>query len=81
MMISRRVRVAIAFGDGEERCEGPTPDGCCPRATGEDRVACAGARILPLCGTSADGEWVLVGGASARCPLAELVRVVRAPWD
>jgi hypothetical protein len=83
MMINRRVRVAIAYGDGrvEDRCEGPTPDGGCPRTTRNGRVACAGARILPLWGTSADGEQILVSGVAGRCPLAGLVRVAPAPWD
>lgn len=84
MMTNRRVRVAIAFDDGrgEDRCEGPAPDGGCPRATRRNGlVTCTGARILPLCGTFADGEQILVSSEGGRCPLAGLVRVVPAPWD
>jgi hypothetical protein len=82
MMINRRVRVAIVLGErrGEDRCEGPAPDGG-PRLTREGRVACAGGRILPLSGTSANGQHITVGGKSGRCPLAGLVPIVPAPWD
>ncbi|MEO8898774.1 MAG: hypothetical protein ABI352_04905 [Candidatus Dormibacter sp.] len=44
-------------------------------------MTCTGARILPLCGTFADGEQILVSSEGGRCPLAGLVRVVPAPWD
>jgi hypothetical protein len=37
-------------------CPGPAPDGTCPRAANEaGLVPCAGARVIPLHGTGADG--------------------------
>lgn len=83
MIINRRVRVAIAFEGGlaESRCDGPTADGGCPHLDAAGRVACAGAEILPLRGTAADGQRLPVDGNSARCPLTALTQVAPAPWD
>lgn len=83
MLINRRVRVAIAFDGGraEGRCHGPTPDGDCPHVDAGGRVACAGAEILPLHGTDADGRRLLVDRDCARCPLAAFTQTAPAPWD
>jgi hypothetical protein len=83
MIIDRRVRVAIQCDDGraENGCEGPAPDGRCPRAARDGRVACAGARIQPLRGTAADGQRIVVDSTEDRCPLADLVHAASAPWD
>jgi len=83
-MLDRRVSVAIAFPDGRmpQRCGGPGPESRCPLADEGDVVACAGATIVALRGTVADGLPQAVGSsAGPRCPLAGLVRHVSAPWD
>jgi hypothetical protein len=83
-MLDRRVRVAIRFPDGRMalQCAGPGPDSRCPLTDENDVVACAGAMIVALRGTIADGRPLTVdGSAGPRCPLARLVRDVPAPWD
>lgn len=54
----------------ENLCPGPTPDGRCPKADA-GRVPCAGARVVPLRGTHANGlPFSVPADASApRCPL------------
>jgi hypothetical protein len=84
MMIDRNVRVSIELKDarGNQRCQGPMSDGLCPASANDGVVPCAGGRILPLRGTSADGAWLVVADdAGPRCPLSWLVSVVPAPWD
>ena len=84
MMVDRRVHVLVELRDshGNQRCLGPRSDGHCPASADDGNVPCAGGRILPLHGTSADGAWLMVpDDAGPRCPLSELVSVVPAPWD
>jgi hypothetical protein len=84
-MVDRRVCIAITFPDARppQRCAGPNADSTCPRADGGgDVAACAGATIVALRGTAADGRSCRVDrAADARCPFACVVRFVPAPWD
>jgi hypothetical protein len=52
-------------------CQGPSPDGQCPRAYAGE-LPCAGARVVPMRGTSADGLPFSVPADQhgPRCPLA-----------
>jgi len=84
MMVDRNVRVGIELRDApaNQRCQGPMSDGLCPGSATDGRIPCAGGRILPLHGTSADGVWLMVPhDAGPGCPLSGLVSVVPAPWD
>lgn len=51
-------------------CAGPSPDGRCPR-TDAGQLPCAGARVMPLRGTIADGLpfSVAAGQQGPRCAL------------
>ena len=83
-MPDRRVSVAITFPDERmpQRCAGPAPDSGCPLANEAGVVACAGATIVPLRGTVADGRpHTVTRRVGPRCPLADLVRHTAAPWD
>jgi hypothetical protein len=83
-MVDRRVRIAMTFADGQlpQRCAGPGADSMCPLAGDDGVVACAGATVVALRGTSVDGQTRRVDRAAGpRCPLAGLVRQIPAPWD
>ena len=62
----------IGVQDGKLRnlCPGPSPGGLCSR-TEMGPVPCAGARVVPLRGTSADGLPFSVAAdqQGPRCPL------------
>ncbi|MDQ2959584.1 MAG: hypothetical protein M3R48_00820 [Candidatus Dormibacteraeota bacterium] len=60
-------------GDGHmvNICPGPEADGTCPRASGSDLVPCAGARVIPLHGSGADGLpfSIPADAAGVACPM------------
>jgi hypothetical protein len=58
-------------GHFENLCPGPSAAGTCPQATGGP-LPCAGARVVPLTGTGANGLPFSVPSdqRGPRCPLA-----------
>jgi hypothetical protein len=60
-------------GHLENICPGPSAAGTCPR-DGSGPLPCAGARVVPLTGTDANGLPFSVpsGRLGPRCPLAWL---------
>jgi hypothetical protein len=67
-----RLFAIVSRQDGKltNLCPGPSPDGWCSR-TEAGQLPCAGARVLPLRGTVADGLPFSVPGdqQGTRCPL------------
>ena len=58
-------------GHLDDLCPGPSADGTCPQAAG-NHLPCAGARVIPLTGTDANGLPFSVPSAAhgPGCPLA-----------
>jgi hypothetical protein len=67
-----RLFAIVSRQDGKlvDLCPGPSPDGRCPRAEA-GQVPCAGERVVPLRGTTADGLpfSVAADASGPRCPL------------
>ena len=67
-----RLFAIVSNQDGKlvNLCPGPSPDGECASAA-NGLVPCAGARVMPLRGTVADGLPFSVGAdaTAPRCPL------------
>jgi hypothetical protein len=72
---AERIFTIVSRWDGKlmNLCSGPSPDGRCSRAD-RGELPCAGARVVPLRGTAADGLpfSIAVGQQGPVCPLSWL---------
>lgn len=73
-MSAKQISVVISdavTGEKIDECAGPLNSGRCPRAAADGAIPCAGRRVMPLRGTSANGYKFAISGRERNiCPLA-----------